>query len=135
MRADLVVVFSCAALLRAALPGAAAGMEPLAVSIANAAGTPITCHAEVAHWFSADLGEVAPGAERPLDLWRDPATGAVATRNAGGEFLPVERAWCGLGGRAYETRWQITLNSAADAPAPAPQRLSCSVQDDRLACR
>ena len=134
MRPDLGVVLVLAGAL--ALPSAAlAGRDALVVRIANAGADPITCHAEVAHWFATDLGEIAPGANLALDLWRDPATGTVTTRNTAGEFLPVERAWCGVKGRAYQTRWQITLNRAADGRPVADQSLTCTARDGGLDCR
>ncbi len=127
------VVFVAAAL--AATPPAAEALDPAAmvllpVEIANAGPEPIACEAEIAHWFAADLGRIEPGASATLDLWRDPATGTRATRNAGGEFLPLERAWCGLAGRAYATRWPLPLTPGTTALAVA-----CAPEGARLSCR
>ena len=107
----------------------AADMVAVPVTVMNAGTEPVSCQAEIAHWFSAELASIAPGRDRALDIWRDPATGSHATRNEHGEFLPVERAWCGIEGRAYVTRWQITLKPAM------PRRLTCAAAGDRLACR
>ena len=113
-------------------PGAAASavdMQAVPVTVVNAGAEPVNCQAEIAHWFSAELASIAPGRAASLDIWRDPATGSHATRNAHGEFLPVERAWCGIEGRAYVTRWQIMLKPAM------PRRLTCAATGDRLVCR
>lgn len=105
----------------------AADMQSVPVTVVNAGAEPVNCQAEIAHWFSAELASIAPGRDASLDIWRDPATGSHATRNEHGEFLPVERAWCGIEGRAYVTRWQITL--APDT------RLTCAPAGDRLVCQ
>jgi hypothetical protein len=107
-----------------------AGLVPLPVTVANAGPAAIACEAEVAHWFALALGTVAPGAAAPLDLWRDPATGTRAVRNARGEFLPLERAWCGLAGQAYATRWPLPLTPDTTALAVA-----CAPEGARLVCR
>jgi hypothetical protein len=107
----------------------AADMQAVPVTVINAGTEPVSCQAEIAHWFSAELASIAPGQDSSLDIWRDPATGSHATPNEHGEFLPVERAWCGIEGRAYVTRWQITLGPAM------PRRLTCAVAGDRLDCR
>lgn len=112
-----------------------AGPVPEPVTLRNDGAEPITCHAEIAHWFAADLGAAAPGADVVIDLWRNPATGEVTTRNAKAELLPVERAWCGVAGRAYQTRWQIPLTRATGAAPGAGTRFACTVQEGRLACR
>jgi hypothetical protein len=119
------------ALPAAALPPDGAGMAAVAVELSNTGAAAVTCHAEIAHWFAADLARIAPGQSGTLDLWRDPATGTYATRNARGEFMPVERVWCGLEGQAYRTRWLLALPQ----PAPARMTLSCAAEAGRLACR
>ena len=112
----------------------ASQLEAVPVSVINAGTEPVSCQAEIAHWFSAELARIAPGRTSLLDLWRDPVTGSHATRNEHGEFLPVERAWCGIEGRAYVTRWQITLTSSSREGA-ASRQLTCTTAGDRLACR
>lgn len=121
---------SLAVVVTAAGAGAsAADMQAVPLTIMNAGSEPVNCQAEIAHWFSAELASIAPGRDASLDIWRDSASGGHATRNAHGEFLPVERAWCGIEGRAYVTRWQITLGPAM------PRRLACAATGDRLDCR
>lgn len=109
----------------------AEGLEPLDLQVTNAGAAAIACEAEIAHWFSADMGRAAPGEMLALDLWRNPASGVHATRNSAGEFLPVERVFCGLAGRAFATRWVVPLHP----DAPAGRRLSCAPDGDRLTCR
>jgi|SRR6056297_2974732 len=105
-------------------------MVSLPVEIANAGTEPIACEAEIAHWFASDLGRIEPGTSAVLDLWRDPITGTRAARNEKGEFLPLERAWCGLAGQAYATRWPLPL--AADTTALA---VACAPEGAQLICR
>jgi hypothetical protein len=119
----------------AATPALADTLDPAAmvsipVSIANVGPEPIACEAEIAHWFASDLGRIEPGATATLDLWRDPDTGTRAARNAKGEFLPLERAWCGLAGQAYATRWPLPLVAGTTALAVA-----CAPESARLVCR
>lgn len=111
-----------------------AGLEHLSLTIANDASEPITCTAEIAHWYSLNLAMAAPGTTAAIDLWFDPETGSYAALNDKDENLPVERLWCGLAGRAYATRSQIRLDRGK-AAAPAARRLSCAVAAERLVCR
>jgi hypothetical protein len=128
-RSALALILLASAPAGATVP--AEGLEPLAVTLANAGPAPIACEAEIAHWFSAPMGAAEPGATLALDLWHDPASGVHATRNARGEFLPVERIWCGLSGNAFATRWVLPLH-----PDGHDATLSCApAASGRLACR
>jgi hypothetical protein len=118
-----------AVMVTATTAAATAEMEAVPLTVVNAGTEPVSCQAEIAHWFSAELASITPGRDASLDIWRNPATGGHATRNQHGEFLPVERAWCGIEGRAYVTRWQITLGPAM------PRRLTCAAAGDTLDCR
>jgi hypothetical protein len=101
-----------------------------AVEVKNRSGHPIACAAQLAHWFSADLGIAAPGDALRIDFEADPVSGTVFIRNAGGERMPIEAAWCGLEGRAWETRYQFDLVRAGG------RGLTCeAVAEGRLACR
>ena len=51
--------------------------------------------------------------------------------NTRGEALPVERAWCGLEGRTYETRWNLSLVR----DQPQAQQLDCRGEGTGLDCR
>ena len=127
-----LVILSGLLLLAANAAAAPFGdMTALDIRVENAGDATLDCQAEVAHWFSADLGDVAPAGAATLDLWIDEATGTVATRNALGEFLPVERVWCGVKGRAYDTRWMIPLPRDT-----AVVTLACAVQANgvRVVC-
>jgi len=97
----------------------------------NSGKVPILCQAEIAHWFAADLASIAPGERASLDLRFDTLSGAWAAMNARGEALPVERAWCGLKGRTYETRWNLTLGR----DQPRPRQLDCRPEGAGLNCR
>ena len=108
-------------------------LSRLSISIENVGDVPIECRAEIAHWFAAPLGIVAPKHDSELDLWVDASTGTIATRNEKQEFLPVERVWCGVEGRAYETRWLLPLERRLEA-VPAPRRLSCRADAHRVEC-
>lgn len=118
-----------AIMVTATTSAASAEMEAVPLTVVNTGRESVNCQAEIAHWFSAELASIAPGRDASLDIWRDPASGGHATRNEHGEFLPVERAWCGIEGRAYVTRWQIKLSPAM------PRRLTCAAAGDRLDCR
>jgi hypothetical protein len=101
----------------------------ISVEVKNRSDHPIACAAQLAHWFSADLGVAAPGGAVRIDFTSDPATGTAFIRNAGGERMPVEAAWCGVEGRVWETRYQLDLARAGrggvTCDAVAEERLSC----------
>lgn len=99
--------------------------------IRNAGSLTILCQAEIAHWFAADLARVAPGERVELELLFAPHTGVWAVLNAGGEALPLERAWCGLEGRTYETRWPLALGREN----PVTVTLECHDGASSLHCR
>ncbi|MBP0440018.1 hypothetical protein [Tianweitania sediminis] len=101
------------------------------MEIRNSGTAPVLCQAEIAHWFAMDLAHIAPDASATLGLHFDAATGTWAAINARGEALPVERAWCGLEGRTFETRWDLHLVR----DQPKAQALECSADNDRLTCR
>lgn len=107
------------------------GLVAVPVEIVNSGAAPILCQAEIAHWFASDLGRIAPGEKASLDLRFSPASGTWATMNARGEALPVERAWCGLEGRTYATRWNLVLRR----DQPQAQQLDCRGEGDSLGCR
>jgi len=109
-----------------------AGLAPLAVVVANDAGTEIACAAAVAHWYSVDLGAAPAGGTVRMALWRDAATGAVFALNAVGDRLPIERLWCGLAGRTWATRTEIALPKHAGATADVS--IACT-GGERLDCR
>ena len=102
----------------------------ISVEVKNRSDHPIACAAQLAHWFSADLGVAVPGGAVRIDFVSDPGTGTVFIRNVGGERMPVEAAWCGVEGRAWETRYQLDLARAGG------RGVTCeAVAEGRLACR
>lgn len=101
------------------------------VEVHNSGAAPILCQAEIAHWFATDLARIAPGGSANLDLRFDPLTGTWAAMNTRGEALPVERAWCGLEGRTYETRWDLSLGR----DEPKARQLHCRGEGAGLDCR
>jgi hypothetical protein len=100
-----------------------------AVEVKNRSDHPIACAAQLAHWFSADLGAAAPAGAVRIDFESDLATGTVFIRNVGSERMPVEAAWCGVEGRAWETRYQLDLagvgGGGVTCEAVAEGRLTC----------
>lgn len=109
------------------------GLDMVPLTISNAGKEALSCNADFAHWYSAEVATVESGKSARLELWFDPKTGTFSILNDKRENLPVERLWCGLSGRAYVTRSQITLERA-DA-AKGARTVSCDAAQDRLACR
>ncbi|MDG4893516.1 hypothetical protein P9272_08005 [Mesorhizobium sp. WSM4976] len=109
------------------------GLDKVPLTISNAGNERLSCNADFAHWYSAGIATVEPGKSGRLELWFDSKTGTFTILNDKRENLPIERLWCGLSGRAYATRAQITLDRA-DA-AGGKRAVSCRVEQDRLACR
>lgn len=107
------------------------GLTPVPVEVLNTAAAAILCQAEIAHWFATDLASIKPGERVSLDLRFDTLSGTWATMNTRGEALPVERAWCGLQGRTYETRWNLTLGR----DKPQARQISCREEGAGLDCR
>lgn len=96
------------------------GADPVEVRIANATGGTVECEAALAHWYSDDLGQIAPGDELTLTLWHDRETGVLNLMNATDDRMPVEAVWC-----SNETaRSRLTL-PIASGKAEATLRYSC----------
>jgi hypothetical protein len=109
-------------------------LYPTQVEIRNQSGRAITCVAQVAHWFSTELGSAAPDGQVRAGLKSDPATGTVFILNDSGDRLPVEAAWCGFAGEAWETRSPLTLERRRGEPA-ADIAVSCASEGNQLSCR
>lgn len=107
-----------------------AHLVPVPAKVRNSGSEAILCQAEIAHWFSMDLVVIPPGSGASLDLHFDPPTGIWVVINAIGEALPLERVWCGLKGRAYETRRMLRL----ERKRAQPVRLDCRADISRLVC-
>ena len=109
------------------------GLDMVPLTISNAGTAKLSCNADFAHWYSAGIATVEPGKSARVELWFDANTGTFTILNDKRENLPVERVWCGLSGRAYATRVQITLDRA-DA-ARGERAVSCTMAQDSLVCR
>ncbi len=107
------------------------GLIAVPVEVLNSGTATILCQAEIAHWFGTDLASIEPGESGTLDLRFDTLSGTWATMNTRGEALPVERVWCGLKGRTYETRWNLKL----DRDKPQARQISCRGTGPGLDCR
>lgn len=106
------------------------GLVAVDLAVRNDGEKPILCQAEIAHWFATDLARVAPGETASLGLRVNTHSGTWAAMNTAGEALPVERAWCGVEGHTYETRFDLGLKSAK----PRDRQLGCRAEGDRLLC-
>ncbi|MEO9786092.1 MAG: hypothetical protein ABJF67_00575 [Aurantimonas coralicida] len=109
------------------------GLVAVPLSVTNASGAPVVCVGQLAHWYSQELARAGTGATALIPLWFDPATGTFTVLNDKAENMPVESLWCGLEGRAYESRAAITLDRQADA-TPSPMALTCTLDGSRLTC-
>ena len=72
------------------------GLVELTLTVRDEAAAPLRCTLSLAHWYTLDVGEVAPGAELAIPLWRDPRDGTVYALNAEAVRMPVEALRCGV---------------------------------------
>jgi hypothetical protein len=117
-------------LLVAALAGpvaapAMAGAQTLDIAVTNTGSETLVCRAAIAHWFSADLGEAAPGATLAFAFGVDVATGGVFQLNDRGDHMAVQRIWCGRKGADWPSRAEIPMDRRA-GKVPAPIALNCA---------
>ncbi len=110
-----------------------AGLVHTPVIVRDATGEPLSCETRLAHWYSSEPVAIAPGATATVDLWFDPETGTYAALNVKSDNMPVESLWCGLSGRAYETRAEITLDRTR--AMRDPRAVVCSMSSAGLDCR
>lgn len=120
------------------LAGASAASGPataqsIDVAVENAGKTTLACSAAIAHWYSANLGEVAPGAHLSFSFGVDVATGTVFQMNTVGNKMAVQRVWCGRKGDDWRTRAEIPLERRAGV-APAPIHLRCTGDGEKTGC-
>ena len=116
------------------IPRGTAGLIALPFEALNAGPGTIACGVALAHWYSVDLGEAAPGAAVRAALWIDPRTGGTVLLNAGQDQMPVQALWCGIAGRAWTTRSLLPLRPETSAKPPS-LRLTCAPEGERLVCR
>ena len=89
------------------------GLEPIAFNIENTGELPLSCNVKLAHWYSLELGQAAHGVSLSATLWSNPENGAVFLLNPIGDQMPVERLWCGVAGRSWDTRFEMPLKRRA----------------------
>ncbi|MCA0042478.1 hypothetical protein [Celeribacter litoreus] len=85
------------------------GLSPVAFEIENTGELPLSCTVKLAHWYSLELGLAAHGVTLSATLWSNAETGEVFFLNPIGDQMPVERLWCGLAGRSWDTRFEMPL--------------------------
>lgn len=105
-------------------------LESVPIDLQNSGSVTLSCTAELAHWYSQPVATVAAGSGATVDLWFAPDTGTFALLNEQEDNMPVEALWCGIAGRAYETRAALRL----DRGSAAPQRIDCAASGDRVIC-
>ena len=110
-----------------------AAQHTLEITVTNTGDTPLACNAALAHWFSEDLGEIAPGAELAISFGYDLPSGTIFRLNERGDEMAVERVWCGQSGASWASRAEVTLPREAGT-APAPIRLDCAATGAGTAC-
>ena len=118
-------------------PGATpafAAQHSLEISITNTGDAPLECGAAIAHWFSEDLGVIAPGADLAVSFGYDLESGTIFRLNERDDEMAVLRAWCGRKGEAWATRAEIEFPREAGV-APAPLILNCAASAAQTTCR
>ncbi|KAB2700237.1 hypothetical protein WKW50_13655 [Ochrobactrum sp. GPK 3] len=118
------LTFLATALLGLNTAQAAISGQSLDITVENSGKTSLACSAAFAHWFSADLGEVAPGASRSFSFGVDVKTGNVFQLNSVGDKMAVQRIWCGHKGDDWATRAEIPMERRAGV-TPEPVHLRC----------
>lgn len=109
------------------------GLVRSVLSVSNIGTARLSCTAQLAHWYSAELAVLEPGDTARIELWVDPDTGTVALLNDKQENMPVEALWCGILGRAYETRAALTLHRDGTG-VPVTRAVRCDGASGRVAC-
>ena len=89
--------------------GAAAAAEPLALRIRNDTPAPLRCVLLLSHWYSEELGPVAPGGSVDLALESGLPDGTVVRRNDRARPMAVEGLYC-LTGDAAPRRAPLPLD-------------------------
>jgi hypothetical protein len=85
------------------------GAVAVPLRVRNGTGDVIVCRAELAHWYSVDLGAVAVGGMLEVTLWHDPVTGRLNLLNQTQDRMPVEAVWCGHRPKVHDTRGRVGL--------------------------
>jgi hypothetical protein len=109
------------------------GADRVGLSVLNQTGQAMVCTAALAHWYSQELGEAAPGVSLGVELWHDPQTGVLNVMNATDSRMPVEAIWCAVAGNVTATRTRIAL-PFSEGSAPAEISAICREDGARLIC-
>ncbi|WP_068414362.1 hypothetical protein [Labrenzia sp. OB1] len=107
------------------------GADPVEISIVNETGVQLDCKAALAHWYSEELGRIAPSGELTLTLWHDPETGVLNLMNATDDRMPLEALWCS----ADTVRTRLDLPIAAGKTEATLRFLCRTGGDTGLSCR
>lgn len=127
------LTFLATAILGLNAASAAVNDRSLDITVENSGKTALVCSASIAHWFSADLGEISPGASRSFSFGVDLKTGNVFQLNAVGNEMAVQRIWCGHKGNDWATRAEIPMERRAGV-SPDPIRLRCAADATTTRC-
>ena len=112
----------------------AGGLSSFTISVSNSGRTPLDCQVTTAHWYSVELGSVAPGKALSAALWKDLHSGEVFILNTREDRMPVQRIWCGAAGRSWRTRSEMPLPTRI-GERPRPVTLACAAGDGAVSCR
>ena len=110
------------------------GVAPVDMQLRNGADGEMVCTVSFAHWYSTDLGPVAPGAVIAATLWHDGETGTLSMLNATRDRMPVEAITCGLKDHLGATRKTVALPIRSGATPEAVARRCVQARNGRLDC-
>jgi len=109
---------------------------PVRITAENRTGGPLECQAVAGHWYSFDLGTGAAAQTMAFDMAVDPKTGTVVMWNSAHDPVPIETVFCGIGGKAWDTRFAFPLRHIAEtAEAGRASAFVCEAAAGRVECR
>jgi|GEM_PF-1141064 len=110
------------------------GTINLTLRIDNRSSERLICEATIAHWFSMSLPAIDPGEAGNRVVVFDKHDGTISVPGPTGELMAIETLWCGIAGRAWETRSLLALDRSRFDRAEQ-RHFHCTVKDSRLHCR
>ncbi|WP_421851012.1 hypothetical protein [Oricola sp.] len=116
-----------------AAPAQADSPQSLEITVKNSGRDALDCNASIAHWFSEDIGRIAPGESLSFSFGYALESGTIFRLNDVGDEMAVERIWCGKAGEDWATRAEIAIDRRA-GKLPGPVSLSCVVSGDETLC-
>jgi hypothetical protein len=134
---DLLAIGLFATMAQAALAGPprAETYLPIDMTVVNEGAEALECQAVAGHWFSFDLGIGAHGEKLRFDMSVDPKTGTVVMFNSMKDAVPIESVFCGINGRAWETRFVFPLRRIAEKAAIQPaSHFTCRMERETTTC-